>query len=70
MIYFEKDQMQEYISRCCYCHYWNPARKQRPVAPRLPDPPPTPPTPRTQEPARKPEGKKTMSQIRVSKPSL
>jgi len=47
----------EYISyRCCYCHYWNPARKQRPVAPRLPDPPPTPPTPRTQEPARKPEG--------------
>lgn len=29
----------EYISyRCCYCHYWNPARKQRPVAPRLPDP--------------------------------
>jgi len=36
----------EYISyRCCYCHYWNPARKQRPVAPRLPDPPPTPPTP-------------------------
>jgi len=29
----------EYVSyRCCYCHYWNPARKQRPVAPRLPDP--------------------------------
>lgn len=29
----------EYISyRCCYCHYWNPARKQRPVAPRLPNP--------------------------------
>lgn len=47
----------EYISyRCCYCHYWNPARKQRPVAPRLPDPPPTPPTPRTQEPSRKLEG--------------
>jgi len=22
--------------RCCYCYYWNPARKQRPVAPRLP----------------------------------
>ena len=21
-------------SRCCYCYYWNPARKQRPVAPR------------------------------------
>ena len=21
--------------RCCYCYYWNPARKQRPVAPRL-----------------------------------
>lgn len=29
----------EYIAyRCCYCFYWNPARKQRPVAPRLPDP--------------------------------
>merc|ERR1719300_1509626 len=28
----------EYIAyRCCYCYYWNPARKQRPVAPRLPD---------------------------------
>jgi len=27
----------EYIAyRCCYCHYWNPARKERPVAPRLP----------------------------------
>ena len=21
--------------RCCYCYYWNPARKQRPVAPKL-----------------------------------
>lgn len=29
----------EYIAyRCCYCYYWNPARRQRPVAPRLPDP--------------------------------
>jgi len=29
----------EYIAfRCCYCYYWNPARKQRPVAPRLPSP--------------------------------
>jgi len=28
----------EYVAyRCCYCHYWNPARKQRPVAPKLPD---------------------------------
>jgi len=28
----------EYIAyRCCYCYYWNPARKQRPVAPRLPE---------------------------------
>uniref|UniRef100_T1ISS4 Endoplasmic reticulum junction formation protein lunapark n=1 Tax=Strigamia maritima TaxID=126957 RepID=T1ISS4_STRMM len=28
----------EYIAfRCCYCYYWNPARKQRPAAPRLPD---------------------------------
>jgi len=26
----------EYIAyRCAYCHYWNPARKQRPTAPRL-----------------------------------
>ena len=23
------------LPRCCYCYYWNPARKQRPVAPRL-----------------------------------
>ena len=21
--------------RCCYCYYWNPARKQRPTAPKL-----------------------------------
>ena len=21
--------------RCCYCHYWNPAKKQKPTAPRL-----------------------------------
>lgn len=28
----------EYVAfRCAYCYYWNPARKQRPVAPRLPD---------------------------------
>lgn len=28
----------EYIAfRCCYCYFWNPARKQRPSAPRLPD---------------------------------
>jgi len=26
----------EYVAyRCAYCFYWNPARKQRPVAPRL-----------------------------------
>merc|ERR1712113_833573 len=26
----------EYIAyRCCYCFYWNPARKQRPIAPKL-----------------------------------
>jgi len=31
----------EYIAfRCCYCFYWNPARKQRPTAPRLPAGPP------------------------------
>lgn len=30
----------EYIAyRCCYCFYWNPARKQRPVAPKLQPPP-------------------------------
>ena len=23
--------------RCAYCYYWNPARKQRPSAPRLED---------------------------------
>ncbi|KAG8222851.1 hypothetical protein J437_LFUL007559 [Ladona fulva] len=33
----------EYLAfRCCYCYYWNPARKQRPQAPRLPLPTPTP----------------------------
>lgn len=33
----------EYIAfRCCYCFHWNPARKQRPVAPKLPLPPPHP----------------------------
>ncbi|PSN52408.1 Protein lunapark-B [Blattella germanica] len=27
----------EYVGfRCCYCFFWNPARKQRPQAPRLP----------------------------------
>jgi len=30
----------EYIAyRCCYCFYWNPARKQKPIAPRLQAPP-------------------------------
>merc|ERR1712203_1331638 len=30
----------EFIAyRCCYCYYWNPARKQRPVAPKLQQPP-------------------------------
>ena len=29
--------MDNFLSayRCCYCFYWNPARKQRPVAPKL-----------------------------------
>lgn len=28
----------EFIAfRCCYCYYWNPARKQRSTAPRLPE---------------------------------
>lgn len=34
----------EYLAfRCCYCYYWNPARKQRPHAPRLPMLPAIPP---------------------------
>lgn len=28
--------------RCCYCYYVNPARKQRPTAPKLEDDPMTP----------------------------
>jgi len=33
-----RDEFEYIAFRCCYCYYWNPARKQRPVAPRLPDP--------------------------------
>lgn len=33
-----RDEFEYIAYRCCYCYYWNPARKQRPVAPRLPDP--------------------------------
>lgn len=37
--------------RCAYCYYWNPARKQRPSAPRLEDLAPQlpPPLPTTQD---------------------
>lgn len=31
-----KEEFEYFSFRCCYCFYWNPARKQRPQAPRLP----------------------------------
>ncbi|XP_069687633.1 endoplasmic reticulum junction formation protein lunapark-B isoform X2 [Periplaneta americana] len=31
-----KEEFEYFAFRCCYCFYWNPARKQRPQAPRLP----------------------------------
>ncbi|GFG31479.1 hypothetical protein Cfor_11958 [Coptotermes formosanus] len=31
-----KEEFEYLAFRCCYCFYWNPARKQRPQAPRLP----------------------------------
>lgn len=31
-----REEFQYLAFRCCYCHGWNPARKQRPSAPRLP----------------------------------
>lgn len=34
-----KEEFEFIAYRCAYCHYWNPARKQRPQAPRLPLPP-------------------------------
>ena len=34
-----KEEFDYMAYRCCYCFYWNPARKQRPVAPRLQPPP-------------------------------
>jgi len=34
-----REEFQFVAYRCCYCYYWNPARKQRPAAPRLPDQP-------------------------------
>jgi len=30
-----KEEFEFIAFRCCYCYYWNPARKQRPVAPKL-----------------------------------
>ncbi|XP_018015292.1 endoplasmic reticulum junction formation protein lunapark-A isoform X2 [Hyalella azteca] len=41
-----KDDFPYMAYRCAYCHYWNPARKQRPPPPRLEplqQPPPPPP---------------------------
>ncbi|KAG0717760.1 Endoplasmic reticulum junction formation protein lunapark-B [Chionoecetes opilio] len=44
-----QDEFQYLAFRCAYCYYWNPARKQRPSAPRLENlalqrPPPLPTT--------------------------
>ncbi|XP_045594912.2 endoplasmic reticulum junction formation protein lunapark-A isoform X5 [Procambarus clarkii] len=40
-----KDEFQYLAFRCAYCFYWNPARKQRPSAPRLENlAPPLPPS--------------------------
>ncbi|XP_050703971.1 endoplasmic reticulum junction formation protein lunapark-A-like isoform X3 [Eriocheir sinensis] len=46
-----KDEFQYLAFRCAYCFYWNPARKQRPSAPRLEDLAPQlpPPLPTTQD---------------------
>ncbi|CAH3196076.1 unnamed protein product, partial [Porites evermanni] len=30
-----KDEFEFTAFRCCYCHHLNPARKQRPTAPKL-----------------------------------
>ncbi|XP_063612006.1 endoplasmic reticulum junction formation protein lunapark-A-like isoform X1 [Penaeus indicus] len=38
-----KDEFPYLAFRCAYCYYWNPARKQRPSAPRLEDLTPQPP---------------------------
>ena len=37
ILLYVNDQNFKYFTayRCCYCHYWNPARKQRPTAPKL-----------------------------------
>ncbi|KAK8391459.1 hypothetical protein O3P69_017207 [Scylla paramamosain] len=46
-----QDEFQYLAFRCAYCYYWNPARKQRPSAPRLEDLAPQlpPPLPTTQD---------------------
>ncbi|XP_043285047.1 endoplasmic reticulum junction formation protein lunapark-B isoform X4 [Venturia canescens] len=33
-----KEEFEFFGFRCCYCNFWNPARKQKPSAPRLEDP--------------------------------
>ncbi|KAG7201601.1 hypothetical protein KM043_004342 [Ampulex compressa] len=30
-----KEEFEYFGFRCCYCNYWNPARKQKPPAPKL-----------------------------------
>ncbi|XP_074112246.1 zinc-ribbon metal-binding protein lunapark isoform X2 [Cotesia typhae] len=30
-----KEEFEYFGFRCCYCQYWNPARKQKPSAPKL-----------------------------------
>ncbi|KXJ23332.1 endoplasmic reticulum junction formation protein lunapark-B [Exaiptasia diaphana] len=37
-----KEEFEYVAFRCCYCFYFNPARKQRPIAPKLEDDPMTP----------------------------
>nr|CAD7453000.1 unnamed protein product [Timema tahoe] len=33
-----KEEFEYFSFRCCYCYFWNPARKQRPTAPALTPP--------------------------------
>lgn len=30
-----KEEFEYFGFRCCYCNFWNPARKQKPSAPKL-----------------------------------
>ncbi|XP_068990941.1 endoplasmic reticulum junction formation protein lunapark-B [Neodiprion pinetum] len=53
-----KEEFEYFGFRCCYCNFWNPARKQKPSAPRLeydntPVPPAMPSLDVTQTPSPK-----------------